>query len=240
MRSLAKPRLRTSRFQRRRPGQRPRRCDANMKPPVFSSRAIRSTLTPASCRKSACRVGANSPPRSSAARPPAELAAVVLDRTERRTKSGSKMGILQLSDVSGHYEAILFQEGLTQYRDLLEKGAAVLVTLSAAVEGEDVRARIVAVEPLAAAAARAQKGLRVVVGDEGPLDGIKNSARRPWRRRGVDSSEARCGTGGNRNPTARKLSDHSGRRWRAARHSGRSGGRISVGSLLNLNYKFKY
>ncbi len=101
------------------------------------------------------------------------LAAVVLDRTERRTKSGSKMGILQLSDVSGQYEAILFQEGLTQYRDLLEKGAAVLVTLSAAVEGEDVRARIVTVEPLAAAAARAQKGLRVVVGDEGPLDGIK-------------------------------------------------------------------
>ena len=101
------------------------------------------------------------------------LAAVVLDRTERRTKSGSKMGILQLSDVSGQYEAILFQEGLTQYRDLLEKGAAVLVTLSAAVEGEDVRARIVSVEPLAAAAARAQKGLRVVVGDEGPLDGIK-------------------------------------------------------------------
>jgi DNA polymerase-3 subunit alpha len=101
------------------------------------------------------------------------LAAVVLDRTERRTKSGSKMGILQLSDVSGQYEAILFQEGLTQYRDLLEKGAAVLVTLSAAVEGEDVRARIVSVEPLAAAAARAQKGLRVVVSDEGPLDGIK-------------------------------------------------------------------
>ncbi|HEY8124222.1 MAG TPA: DNA polymerase III subunit alpha [Methylocystis sp.] len=101
------------------------------------------------------------------------LAAVVLDRTERRTKSGSKMGIVQLSDVSGQYEAILFQEGLTQYRDLLEKGAAVVVTLSAAIEGEDVRARIVTVEPLAAAAARAQKGLRIVVGDEEPLEGIK-------------------------------------------------------------------
>ena len=102
------------------------------------------------------------------------LAAVVLDRAEKRTKSGSKMGIVQLSDVSGQYEAILFQEGLTQYRDLLEKGSAVLVTLSAAVEGEDVRARIVTVEPLAAAAARAQKGLRVVVGDDGPLDRIKS------------------------------------------------------------------
>jgi len=49
------------------------------------------------------------------------LAAVVLDRAERRTKSGSKMGIVQLSDVSGQYEAILFQEGLNQFRDKLEK-----------------------------------------------------------------------------------------------------------------------
>ncbi len=102
------------------------------------------------------------------------LAAVVLDRAERRTKSGSKMGIVQLSDTTGQYEAILFQEGLNQFRDILEKGAAVLVTLSANIEGDDVRARIVTVEPLAAAAARAQRGLRVVVGDQGPIDRIKN------------------------------------------------------------------
>jgi DNA polymerase-3 subunit alpha len=102
------------------------------------------------------------------------LAAVVLDRAERRTKSGSKMGIVQLSDTTGQYEAILFQEALNQYRDTLEKGAAVLVTLSAHVEGDDVRARIVAVEPLAAAAARAQKGLRVVLEDQSPLDRIKS------------------------------------------------------------------
>ncbi len=101
------------------------------------------------------------------------LAAVVLDRTERRTKSGSKMGIVQLSDTTGQYEAILFQEALNQYRDSLDKGAAVLVTLSANLEGDDVRARIVTVEPLAAAAARAQKGLRVVVGDNSPIDRIK-------------------------------------------------------------------
>jgi DNA polymerase-3 subunit alpha len=102
------------------------------------------------------------------------LAAVVLDRAERRTKSGSKMGIVQLSDTSGQYEAILFQEGLNQYRDALEKGAAVLITLSAAVEGDDVRARIVTVEPLAAAASRAHRGLRVIVGDQEPISGIKS------------------------------------------------------------------
>ncbi len=52
-----------------------------------------------------------------------KLAASVLDRFERRTKTGNKLGIIQLSDPSGQYEAIIFQEGLALYRDLLEKGA---------------------------------------------------------------------------------------------------------------------
>ena len=100
------------------------------------------------------------------------LAAAVLDRAERRTKSGSKMGVVTLSDQSGQYEAILFQEGLSQYRDLLEKGATVLVALNAHVEGDDVRARIVSVEPLEAAAQRVQKGLRIFVRDERPLSSL--------------------------------------------------------------------
>ncbi|MBV9246505.1 MAG: DNA polymerase III subunit alpha [Methylobacteriaceae bacterium] len=102
----------------------------------------------------------------------ARLAATVLDRMERRTKSGSKIGIITLSDPSGQYEAILFQEGLNQYRDLLEKGAAVLVTLQAAVEGEDVRARITSVEALDHAAQRVQKGLRIFLRNEAPLPSI--------------------------------------------------------------------
>ncbi len=97
------------------------------------------------------------------------LAATVLDRAERRTKSGNKMGIVTLSDPSGQYEAILFQEGLNQFRDLLEKGATVLVTLQANVEGEDVRARITLVEKLDEAAARIQKGLRIFLRDAASL-----------------------------------------------------------------------
>jgi DNA polymerase III subunit alpha len=107
------------------------------------------------------------------------LAATVLDRHERRTKSGAKMGIVQLSDRSGQYEAILFQEGLNQYRDQLEKGASVLVGFQAAVEGEDVRARIVSVEPLDVAASRIGKGLRVVLRDENPLNEIARRLRGP-------------------------------------------------------------
>src|SRR5208283_5037205 len=104
----------------------------------------------------------------------ARLGASVLDRTERRTKTGSKMGIVQLSDPSGQYEAIIFQEGLNQYRDLIEKGADLLVTLQANVEGEDVRARIVAVERLNDAAAKVHKGLRIFLRDESPLASIEN------------------------------------------------------------------
>jgi DNA polymerase-3 subunit alpha len=105
----------------------------------------------------------------------AKLAATVLDRAERRTKSGNKMGIVQLSDQSGQYEAILFQEGLNQYRDLLERGSAVLLTLNASLEGEDVRARIATVESLDHAATRMQKGLRILLRDS---RGIAEIARK--------------------------------------------------------------
>jgi DNA polymerase III subunit alpha len=100
------------------------------------------------------------------------VAGTVVSRTERRTKSGSKMGIIGLSDPSAHYEAVLFSEGLAQYRDLLEPGTAVLLLLSAEVQAEEVRARIQSVEPLDEAAARMQKGLRVFLRGEEPLTGV--------------------------------------------------------------------
>ncbi len=100
------------------------------------------------------------------------VAGTVVSRTERRTKSGSKMGIIGLSDPSGHYEAVLFAEGLAQYRDLLEPGSAVLLFLTAEVQGDEVRARIQSVEPLDEAAARMHRGLRVFLRDAEPLAGV--------------------------------------------------------------------
>jgi DNA polymerase-3 subunit alpha len=100
------------------------------------------------------------------------VAGTVVARTERRTKSGSKMGIIGLSDPSGHYEAVLFAEGLAQYRDLLEPGTAVLLFLTAEVQADEVRARIQSVEPLDEAAAKMQRGLRVFLRDEEPIAGV--------------------------------------------------------------------
>jgi DNA polymerase-3 subunit alpha len=100
------------------------------------------------------------------------VAGTVVSRAERRTKTGNKMGILEFSDPSGHYEAVIFQEGLQQYRDQLEPGRAVLLMLTAEAQGDDVRARIQTVEPLDQAAEKVQKGLRVFLRSEQPIEGV--------------------------------------------------------------------
>ncbi len=101
-----------------------------------------------------------------------KVAATVVSRLERRTKTGNKMGILELSDPTGRFEAVLFSEGLAQYRETLEPGAAVLLQLGAELQGEDIRARILTAEPLDAAAAKTQMGLRIFVKDTKPLESI--------------------------------------------------------------------
>jgi DNA polymerase-3 subunit alpha len=99
-------------------------------------------------------------------------AATVISRTERRTKTGNKMGIIGLSDPSGQYEAVIFSEGLQQFRELLEPGSAVLLYLGAEAQGDDVRARIQSVERLDQAAEKVQKGLLIHLHNATPLDSI--------------------------------------------------------------------
>ncbi len=108
-----------------------------------------------------------------------KVAATVVSRMERRTKTGNKMGIMGLSDPTGHFEAVLFSEGLAQYRDVLEPGAAVLLQLGAELQGDDVRARVLHAEPLDDAAAKTQKGLRIFLRDTKPLDSIAKRLAMP-------------------------------------------------------------
>jgi DNA polymerase III subunit alpha len=107
------------------------------------------------------------------------VAGTVVARTERRTRTGSKMGIIGLSDPTGHYEAVVFSEGLAQFRDLLEPGAAVLLMLSAELQGDDVRARIQMVEALDQAAAKLSKGLRVFLRAEAPIESVAKRLEAP-------------------------------------------------------------
>jgi DNA polymerase-3 subunit alpha len=101
------------------------------------------------------------------------LAATVIDRQERRTRSGARMGIVNLSDQSGQFEVVIFSERLAQYRELLEPGRLVLVTVSASIENEDARLIVQLVEDLDQAVARGLKGLRVFLRDAAPIRSLQ-------------------------------------------------------------------
>ncbi len=97
------------------------------------------------------------------------LAGTVTGKVERKTRTGNKMGVIQLSDTSGQFEAVLFSEGLAQYRDMLEPGRSVVITVSAEDRPEGVNLRIQTVQSLEDEAGRVQKALRIYLRDIAPL-----------------------------------------------------------------------
>ena len=113
---------------------RPSGCRPNSTRSAFSFPAIRSRPM----------TGAETPSRDPLGRFRPLGAGRGLDRSARRERARPLRAPHQdriedrgsaVSDPSGQYEAILFQEGLNQFRDLLEKGSDVLVTLQASPRG---------------------------------------------------------------------------------------------------------
>jgi DNA polymerase-3 subunit alpha len=97
------------------------------------------------------------------------LAATVVSRQERRTKTGSRMANIKLSDSSGYFEAVIFQEGLVQHQRLLEPGRAVLLQVGADTQGDEVRIRIHHAESLDEVAAQSQSSLRIEIRSPAPV-----------------------------------------------------------------------
>ncbi|MFN3481880.1 MAG: DNA polymerase III subunit alpha, partial [Rhabdaerophilum calidifontis] len=67
-------------------------------------------------------------------------------------------------------EAMLFSEMLQTKRALLEPGAALHLTVAGSVEGEDLRVRVLELEGLEAALARARRGIQLVVTEQALRD----------------------------------------------------------------------
>ena len=97
------------------------------------------------------------------------LAGTVTMKQERKTRTGNKMGIVSFSDPSGQYEAVLFSEGLNQYRDLLEPGKSLILTVNAEERPEGIGLRIQTAQSLEEKSIQMQKALRIYVRDAGPL-----------------------------------------------------------------------
>lgn len=97
------------------------------------------------------------------------LAGTVTSRQERKTRTGNKMGIVTFSDATGQFEAILFSEALNQYRDMLEPGKSLVITVQADERPEGIGLRIQTVQSLEEMSVQMQKALRVYVRDSSPL-----------------------------------------------------------------------
>ncbi|EJF90126.1 DNA polymerase III subunit alpha [Bartonella melophagi] len=93
----------------------------------------------------------------------ARLAGTVVAKQIRKTKAGKKMGVIQFSDTSGHYEAVIFSEGLFIYEDMLEPGKSFIVTVIAEDRSEGIGLRIETIQSLEKESIRDRKTMRVFI-----------------------------------------------------------------------------
>ena len=97
------------------------------------------------------------------------LAGTIVARQERKTRQGKAMGIIMISDPSGQYEAVIFEEGLNQFREELKVGQSVIILAGADLRPEGVSIRIQSVEPLEKAASREERDMTIFLRDEKPI-----------------------------------------------------------------------
>jgi len=101
------------------------------------------------------------------------LAGTIASRQDRRTRKGTPMMILTLSDQSGSYECIAFSEQITQFGALLQPGTSVILHVGADERAEGVSLRLIDAEPLDKAAEKVGRRLTVFAEHEKCLTPIR-------------------------------------------------------------------
>jgi DNA polymerase-3 subunit alpha len=100
------------------------------------------------------------------------VAATIVQRQERRTRTGSRIGIITLSDPTAQFEATVYQERLAEWREQLDPGQSILATISGEIDpsSDEIRARIQNIEPLEAMAAKGGHAIRVFLDAPEPIE----------------------------------------------------------------------
>ncbi|MDP1730766.1 MAG: DNA polymerase III subunit alpha, partial [Devosia sp.] len=105
------------------------------------------------------------------------LAGTISSRNDRRTRKGSPMAVMTLSDPSGSYECIAFSEQLSQYGELLGAGKSVILTVEADERPDGIGLRLIGAETLAGAAEKIGRRLTVFAGHERCLAPIRSQLK---------------------------------------------------------------
>ena len=154
---------------------------------LLSLAPIRSTNIAPSCRRCASRPGRNSPSPSAAAPPPAASPAPSPRGRSGASRTGNRMGAVQLSDPTGSYEARRSSRRASPNTATSSSpGSSVVVLVSAEERPEGINVRIQSVEPLDKFMA-GLKQIRVFLRDEAPLPSVAEASR-PARARARSAS----------------------------------------------------
>jgi len=105
------------------------------------------------------------------------LAGTVSARQDRRTKKGTPMMILTLTDQSGSFECISFSEGIEQFGSHLVVGTSVLLEVAADSRPDGVSLRLISSRPLEGAAEKVGRRLTVFAGSERCLSPIRTQLK---------------------------------------------------------------
>jgi DNA polymerase-3 subunit alpha len=103
---------------------------------------------------------------------------------ERQSARGSRYAFVSVSDAAGIFEMMVFSEVLAAARPVLEPNAALLVTVEARLEEDQLKLTAQQIESLDAASARAAAGLKIVIRDEVPLPALRTLVDKEARGRG--------------------------------------------------------
>jgi DNA polymerase-3 subunit alpha len=105
------------------------------------------------------------------------LAGTISVRNDRRTRKGTPMAILTLSDATGSFEVVAFSEQITQFHDVLGVGKSVIVSVEADSRPDGIGLRLLGAEPIEKAAAKVGKRLTVIAASEISLSTIRDQLK---------------------------------------------------------------
>ncbi|MGV3574994.1 MAG: DNA polymerase III subunit alpha [Devosia sp.] len=106
------------------------------------------------------------------------MAGTISSRNDRRTRKGTPMMILSLSDQSGTFEVIAFSEQITQFGAILQPGNSVILEVGAQERAEGISLMLNGAKPIEGLAGSIERSLTIFTASEKALGPVSAQLKR--------------------------------------------------------------
>ena len=113
-----------------------------------------------------------------------KIAGTVLGKTERTSGKGNRYAFVQLSDISGVFEILVFSELLSEVYDLFEVGNSLFINASVQFEGETPKFTAKKVEQLDLITSSIHFGVKILISSCEPLKEIQDTIKNNKMKKG--------------------------------------------------------